>query len=122
MIKFYLFFSKRYCRLLHGIMNYLCYLILPTLVAYIARSGSNSCFILQRKKTKPKRCQKAYSMELANQTAGSQKLRMSPFQVAIWSLVSPLTLAICSRTPNSPPILAVWVLHACFSRIKTASS
>ena len=56
MIKFYLFFSKRYCRLLHGIMNYLCYLILPTLVAYIARSGQ---FMLHRsaKKTKSKRCQ-----------------------------------------------------------------
>ena len=44
---------------------------------------------------------------------------VSPFQVAIWSLVSPLTLAICSRIPNSPLVLAVWVLHTCFSRKKT---
>jgi len=32
--------------------------------------------------------------------------------------VLPLTLAICSPTPNSPVVLAVWVLRACKTRPK----
>jgi len=46
-------------------------------------------------------------VELASQTGGSLCMYISPGE-----------MAICSRTPNSPVGLAVWVLHACKTRTK----